>query len=295
MEIQAHNSPVLFVRAIVTSDELDKVDTLRQILLQKFGPQAKLLVIVPCQLQGLGPHLIDGMPNVMVYLTTMANYAEGVSAALKWISGQLPNSKRSKSPTSIEGLYPVNTGFFGIGGLPAFENTPDHVPRPPVTATNIRPNHQRPIQSNMQFPGFAGEHQSCGSVAAPTVVQSKQSPRNVATPAPKASYPNADSHPMSREYAAPEDEEEEEDDDEYIRDEEDTDEEKPKRKGSRRKRGRKGLKSFCGVPVFESTATPLKGPMSKTMTAAGAGGFLALMNTLLEGCSQEGVSEDDEE
>jgi hypothetical protein len=100
---------------------------------------------------------------------------------------------------------------------------------------------------------------------------------------------------MSREYIAPEDEmEDEEDDDEYFLDEEDTEEEIPKRKGGR-KRGKGDLKSFCGVPVLETTITPLKGRMSKTMSAAGAGGLLAIVSTLLAGCADEGGSEDDDE
>jgi hypothetical protein len=152
-EIQAHDTPVLFVRVAATTDELPKADTLQHILAEKFGPQAKLLLVIPGQLQNssaLGPRLIDGMPNILVYLTPMCNCTEGISAGLKWISGKLPNCKHSTSLTSIEGLHPAHTGCFGMGGMPAFENIPDHIPSPRLAAVNVRSTPKVPDENDLQ-------------------------------------------------------------------------------------------------------------------------------------------------
>jgi hypothetical protein len=151
--IQAYDTPVLFVRVAATTDELPKADTLQHILAETFGPQAKLLLIVAGQLpnaSALGPRLIDGMPNILVYLTPMCNCAEGISAGLKWNSGELPKCKRSTSLTSIEGLHPAHTGYFGMGGMPAFENIPDHIPRPRLAAVNVRSTPKLPDEHDLQ-------------------------------------------------------------------------------------------------------------------------------------------------
>jgi hypothetical protein len=213
--IQAHDTPVLFVRVVATTDELPEADTLLHVLAQEFGPQAKLLLIVPAQRDpALGPHLIDDKENLLVYLAPMANYAEAISAGLSWISGQLLNCKRSRSLTSIEGLLPAHTGFFGMGGVPAFENIPDHVPRPQLSAVNVRSNPQIAV---------AALRQSYG---------------NVRVPAPKDSYPNVVSYSMwSEKNFEPYGQDEDDDEDPIEWD--DGDEDK-----------RKGLKSFCGEAAF---------------------------------------------
>jgi len=154
-EMQAVNRPILFVRHAATTDEIPMVGMLMQALLQRFGRESRLLFLVSAQdAAAQGPYLVDGMPNLLLFLTPIANgkatFCAPVSAALNWISnsGQLPNCRRLQSLSAIPGLKPAHQGMFGMGGLEAFDNIPPHVPRPPR-------NDGKTNTASSRFPQFS--------------------------------------------------------------------------------------------------------------------------------------------
>jgi hypothetical protein len=134
--MQATTSPILFARLAVSTDELPKVGNLMQALIQRFGAMSRLLVIVIGQSENMtGPHMVSGMPNLMIYLMPLAGgknaYCEPISAAKLWIAGQATNPRCIQNLANIPGLLPANFGYFGMGGLPAFDNIPPGVLWPP--------------------------------------------------------------------------------------------------------------------------------------------------------------------
>eukprot|EP00913_Durusdinium_trenchii_P023897 g22442.t1 len=92
-EIDAESKPVLFVRTIPTTEELENVPALMDLLIKRHGKQAFLLLIIDFQKTAQGAAVVEGIDNIMVH----------------FLSG-------SKHPKAAE-----EWGLNGLGGLYAFE------------------------------------------------------------------------------------------------------------------------------------------------------------------------------
>lgn len=129
LSIDARSSPVLFVRSVAQTTEILRTGELLGLLLEKFGPQAKLLLIVDFQgAAAAGPCVVKGVENLLIYFfdtasaaSTRAPYAKPLALALNWVTGQ---------PTTVGLLPDLHTahalaqpstwGMYGAAGVPAF-------------------------------------------------------------------------------------------------------------------------------------------------------------------------------
>lgn len=132
--IDAISKPVLFVRVASETTELGRVGELLGELMQRFGPQAQLLLVLNFQETVQGPGLIAGMDNLLVYYLSsrahsMGNpsfgkpYVEPVLKALDWVVGRqvqatcFPSLQAACHATDFS-----DWGKTGLGGLEAFED-----------------------------------------------------------------------------------------------------------------------------------------------------------------------------
>lgn len=163
--IDAHNLPVLFVRSVATTEEIQHTEKLYGELLQRFGRCAKLLLIV--DFQPADEHiLVNGLDNLLIAKLHHsahggdnggAPYAKAIGVAIEWAkSGKLLGDVPSKNVTSISMVNetPTDWGLKGLGGLPAFERQPccgmvplNYEPQSAVPAATIAaPSTQGPAQ-----------------------------------------------------------------------------------------------------------------------------------------------------
>merc|ERR1719235_476040 len=59
--------PILFVRAVATTDELSRAGELLELLRDRFGELAHLLMIVDFQKTRVGPVVVDGFSQLVVH------------------------------------------------------------------------------------------------------------------------------------------------------------------------------------------------------------------------------------
>eukprot|EP00928_Gymnodinium_smaydae_P074368 TRINITY_DN57427_c0_g1_i1.p1 TRINITY_DN57427_c0_g1~~TRINITY_DN57427_c0_g1_i1.p1 ORF type:complete len:618 (+),score=152.36 TRINITY_DN57427_c0_g1_i1:68-1921(+) len=129
-QINARDSPVLFVRAAATTAEISGVGELLAELIDRFGAQASLLLILDCQNKARGPAHVKGMPNLLLfYLAPDAHdaqdgapYTEPVLRALDWAVGRpteaIPFSSLDEAAACCDSS---SLGLEGMGGLRSFE------------------------------------------------------------------------------------------------------------------------------------------------------------------------------
>jgi hypothetical protein len=138
--MRAVNHPILFVRLAATTSELGLVDSLAEQLIDRFGPQAMLLLIVSGQ--DPGKYMVRSLPNVLFYFMPNSSgrsaYCPAIACGLEWAAGKSPKYPSLHSLREVESsVRPSHDGCFGMGGLPAFGDLPSAIPAPPRPAIII--------------------------------------------------------------------------------------------------------------------------------------------------------------
>jgi hypothetical protein len=128
-EIKANYQPVLFVRAVAATSEVPRTLELLQLLKNKFGPQAKLLLIVDFQgPSALGLARLVGYDNLLLcaFNTDSASshaapYGPIIQEALKWAIGQPIRAVQLSSMQDFQArLISNDWGMYGAAKVPAF-------------------------------------------------------------------------------------------------------------------------------------------------------------------------------
>merc|ERR1711879_635159 len=107
--IDASKEPVLFVRAVASTRELQLAEELLEELTNRFGKQVHLLLILDYQKSAQGPVLVRGVKGrMMIYFhreedrePQFAPYMMPVREALKWAAGKPINAKEFESVRDI--------------------------------------------------------------------------------------------------------------------------------------------------------------------------------------------------
>eukprot|EP00929_Paragymnodinium_shiwhaense_P119233 TRINITY_DN91117_c0_g1_i1.p1 TRINITY_DN91117_c0_g1~~TRINITY_DN91117_c0_g1_i1.p1 ORF type:complete len:573 (-),score=105.12 TRINITY_DN91117_c0_g1_i1:18-1622(-) len=132
-EIDARSAPVLFVRTVAVSDELQRAGELLAELKAQFGPLACLLMIVDFQRTANGPATVRGYPDLLVWYLSGeihnapdadgAPYTEPVSVALNWAVGRaIAAMDFVDLETIVNCTDPTDWGMTGLAGVAAFES-----------------------------------------------------------------------------------------------------------------------------------------------------------------------------
>jgi len=133
-KIDARSKPVLFVRAVATSDELLHVQDLSRKLQARFGPLAHLLVLVDYQRTTQGAAFLQGHPQLMIqflkpevqYENDGGPYKEAVRKALDWVVGR--GGEKSiifQSPQHLaDAANKTRWGLNPLSGVDPFEDAP---------------------------------------------------------------------------------------------------------------------------------------------------------------------------
>lgn len=130
MSLFSSGRPILFVRAIAESDEIQKIPDLLQAA-TRFGPHVRLLVILhDYNKKHPGPCRVVTMPNLLVYfhdvhssLGDQAPFVKAIDLALLWASGVEITSNWVNSIRQIEAMVD-NMSPIIVHGLSAFEAAP---------------------------------------------------------------------------------------------------------------------------------------------------------------------------
>jgi hypothetical protein len=131
LAIDARSQPVLFVRLAATSEEIRSVDELLSHLISQFGPSACLLLIV--DLQGAnapGPCTVKGLDNLLIHYINggsgTTKFCEPIDNALDWAACKPVRSMQVQDLGAAWNLAKaVTPGYYGMGGMPAFEGIPE--------------------------------------------------------------------------------------------------------------------------------------------------------------------------
>mmetsp|Transcript_82362 Transcript_82362/g.181153 ORF Transcript_82362/g.181153 Transcript_82362/m.181153 type:complete len:834 (+) Transcript_82362:64-2565(+) len=128
--IEQGRRPLLFVRAVATAAELARADELLSALFRKFGQNIGLLLIVDYQETDLGPFVVDGLDDLLVYRLSgschsgeqaAAPYRNAVDSGLDWIKGNPIEASCAADLASLARMTtPTDWGLRGPTGLPAF-------------------------------------------------------------------------------------------------------------------------------------------------------------------------------
>ncbi|CAE7675187.1 unnamed protein product [Symbiodinium pilosum] len=135
--------PVLFVRSIVSNEEVLQIPELMVELRKHFGQSARLLMVLESQRRFNGPAIVMEEPGVYLYYLSCdvhtkdhpdnaMPYARPTQHALDWCIGREPTCEIRRMHTlqdafAISDPYPG--GMQGMGGLIAFEeSTPETSP-----------------------------------------------------------------------------------------------------------------------------------------------------------------------
>lgn len=127
--MEARSQPILFVRSAASTNEVARAGELLQLLIQKFGPQAKLLLLLDFQgRQAVGPCVVAGLDNLLIWYfdterapSARAPYAQPVSSALEWAIGQPINARRLPDLNAAQSMaIPNDWGMYGAARVPAF-------------------------------------------------------------------------------------------------------------------------------------------------------------------------------
>jgi len=142
--LESSEDPILFVRTIPSTNELDEVPELYTEIVTRYGKHACLLLIIDFQWTATGPAMVDGYPNLMVYYLTGSHhvgedgtptppYCEPVLMALDWMVGRPIEAMRFPDMGKIKACADeTHWGLEGLGGLTAFEPTLDCSPDEPL-------------------------------------------------------------------------------------------------------------------------------------------------------------------
>lgn len=136
--IDAHTMPVLFVRAVACSDELNQSVELLEELKARFGSLACLCLLIDFQTTAQGAALVNGHPNLIVHFLSNsihnnsdgAPYGDAVKVAVSWAAGRpIAAMQFVDMETIIKCTDPTEWGLEGLGGFDSFESQPP-APRP---------------------------------------------------------------------------------------------------------------------------------------------------------------------
>jgi len=128
--IDAASQPVLFVRAVASTDELKLAVQLLEELTQRFGEQAHLLIIVDFQKRLQGPVIVRGLPGkMMLYYhrgqdrePAFAPYMKPIREALQWAAGGSVKCTEFGSMQEVANMTDVTAwGYTAQGGVRSFE------------------------------------------------------------------------------------------------------------------------------------------------------------------------------
>jgi len=131
--IDAQSVPVLFVRAVATSQDLHQAVELLQELKIRFGRFACLCLLVDFQTTAQGAAIVKGHDNLIINFlssdihsnTDGAPYGEAVKVALNWVVGRpISAMEFTDMETVIQCTNHTVWGLEGLGGLDAFESEP---------------------------------------------------------------------------------------------------------------------------------------------------------------------------
>lgn len=132
-QLDARSRPILFVRSVVTTEEVLRARELADVLVARFGKEARLLMILNFQEKTTGPALVRGLPNLMVYYLSaevhrktspefQAPFAGAVRCGLDWALGRDVKAAVFNSPQAARQAADADgSGYNGLGGLDAFE------------------------------------------------------------------------------------------------------------------------------------------------------------------------------
>lgn len=135
--IDAESAPVLFVRAVMSTDELSQATELLEELRSQFGPQAYLLMILSQQIHAKGAGIVGSVDHLIVYFLEpgvhntkgYTVFADPISETLDWMIGRTINAMQFPEITNVQQCASdMQNGFSGLGGLPGFEEVPDQLP-----------------------------------------------------------------------------------------------------------------------------------------------------------------------
>lgn len=131
MATDARTQPVLFVRLAATSDELRTADVFAKTLQSQFGPRAMLLLIIDCQpANAPGACTVAGIDNLLIHYLPGASgtdkFCGPIRNAVDWAANRPSQCKQlGNMAAAIGTASPVTPGFYGMGGIPAFEGIPE--------------------------------------------------------------------------------------------------------------------------------------------------------------------------
>merc|ERR1712194_252783 len=97
----------------------------------QFGSQAVLLLLIDCQgSEALGPCTVGGLDNLLVHYLNGANgttkFCEPIKNALDWAARLPTRAVQLRDLAAAAAVAkPVTPGFYGMGGIPAFEGVPE--------------------------------------------------------------------------------------------------------------------------------------------------------------------------
>jgi len=123
--------PLLFVRAVASTSELGRADELLSALAKRFGRSVCLLLIADFQESNIGPHVIEGFDDLLVYFlegsaheagSATAPYRKPIECALSWIRGEPLEASSVDGLRTLQQLATTtNWGLIGPAGVSAFE------------------------------------------------------------------------------------------------------------------------------------------------------------------------------
>lgn len=131
-EIDASKQPVLFVRAVASTDELMLAVEVAEELARRFGEQAHLLLIVDFQKRMQGPAVVHNMKAgklLLYYHATedrepaFAPYMKPIRAGLDWAARKNIGAKEFTSMNEVLAMTdPTAWGYTAHGNVRSFEN-----------------------------------------------------------------------------------------------------------------------------------------------------------------------------
>lgn len=133
MHPDANSEPVLFVRAVASTNELRLVAELFAELVLRFGHTAHLLIILDYQTRMQGPAVVHSMTqNVLLYFHDKADrepmfapYIKPVHEALLWAAGKPVKVKEFENlEAAVAATDPTNWGHIAHADIAAFEEQP---------------------------------------------------------------------------------------------------------------------------------------------------------------------------
>jgi hypothetical protein len=130
-QIDAKSQPVLFVRAVASTNELLIVEELVKELTERFGCQAYLLLILDYQRNVHGPAFVRNVKgNLLLYfhkeqdrVPESSPYIKPVKDALLWAKGEKVDAKEFESISDVvTATDQTHWGYTASGSIRAFED-----------------------------------------------------------------------------------------------------------------------------------------------------------------------------